>query len=97
MTCTVGGNIIRENIKIYWYAWKVGNKKQRVFLFVNSRNLHRAEGDLVDTSNKPRAVGQLDGFVYYMYINKTVLSDDAVYSCAHEYAEDHKRLFVNGE
>ena len=97
MTCTVGGNIAKEDIRIDWYKWTSGTDKHRVFLFVNSQNLHRAENDLVDASNKPRAVGKLIGFVYHLYINKTVLSDDAVYSCIIYAEEDYTRLIVNGE
>ena len=97
MTCTVGGNISKEDIRIDWYKWTSGTDKHRVFLFVNSENLHRAEKDLVDTSNKPRAVGQLVGYVYHLYINKTVLSDDAVYSCVLDPNGDFSKLTVNGE
>ena len=97
MTCTVGGNITKETIRIDWYKWKSSNGTQRVFLFVNARNIHRAENDLSDTSTKPRAVGQLVGVVYHLYINKTVLSDDAVYSCVIGITEDSTRLIVNGE
>ena len=97
MTCTVGGDITKEDIRIDWYKWKSINESQRVFLFVNSINLHRSENDLLDESNKPRAVGRLVGFVYHLYINKTVLSDDAVYSCVIDAEEDYTRLIVNGE
>ena len=97
MTCTVGGNITNEAIRMDWYKWKTVSHKERIFLFVNARNIRLAENDLLDTSTKPRAVGQLVGFVYHLYINKTVLSDDAVYSCAMSSAEDSTRLTVNGE
>ena len=97
MTCTVGGNIAKEDIHIYWYKWTSGSEGPRVFLFVNSQNIHRAENDLVDASNKPRAVGKLIGFVYHLYINKTVLSDDAVYDCVVDATGDFTRLKVNGE
>ena len=97
MTCTVGGDIDRENMEIYWNKFKYGNETQRVFLFVNSRDVHRAKNDLPDASNKPRAVGQLVGFVYHLYINNTVLSDDAQYSCYHRSVGDMRRLIVNGE
>ena len=93
MTCTLGGNITKEAIRIDWYK---GNK-ELIFLFVNSRNLHRADNDLLDTSNRSRAVGQLVGFVYHLYINKTVLSDGALYYCAVGGTEDSTRLIVNGE
>ena len=97
MTCTLTGDtgdIISQNIRIDW--WKYNN---RVFLFDNARNIHRAENDLLDTSNKPRAVGQLAGFVYHLYINKTILSDDTRYFCFLDtpYAHDSTRLIVNGE
>ena len=94
MTCTLTGDIISQNIRIDW--WKSNN---RVFLFDNARNIHRAYDDLLDTSNKPRAVGQLVGFVYHLYINKTVLSDDTAYYCFLDtpYAYDSTRLRVNGE
>ena len=94
MTCTWSS--VRVH-KIEWYKRKLGSEKQRVFLFVSSENVHRAENDLLDTSSKPRAVGQLVGLVYHLYINKTVLSDDAVYSCALSGTEDSTRLLVNGE
>ena len=97
MTCTVGGDITKEDISIYWYKWTSGSEGPRVFLFSASKNIDRAENDLVDASNKPRAVGQLVGFVYHLYINKTVLSDDAVYSCVVDAEEDFTRLKVNGE
>ena len=97
MTCTVGGDIPKEAINIYWYKWTSGSDKHRVFLFSASKNIDRAENDLVDASNKPRAVGQLVGFVYHLYINKTVLSDDAVYSCFVDAKQDLRKLTVNGE
>ena len=97
MTCTVGGNIAKEDIRIDWNKWKSIYGSQRVFLFVNSINLHRAENDLVDASNKSRAVGKWIGFVYHLYINNTVLSDGAVYSCLVRAEEDAKRLTVNRE
>ena len=97
MTCTVGGDIPKEYIIMYWYKWKSITDKHRVFLFVSYQNLHRAENDLLDTSNKSRAVGKWIGFVYHLYINNTVLSDDAVYSCACDAEEDFTRLKVNGE
>ena len=97
MTCTVDGDIPKEYINIYWYKWKSSEERLRVFMFANSRDVHRAENDLVDTSNIPRAVGQLVGFVYHLYINKTVLSDDAVYSCLLDAEEDSRKLTVNGE
>ena len=99
MTCTVGGNITKDYmiIRIDWFKWKIVTHKERIFLFVNSRNLHQPGNDLLDTSNKSRAVGQLVGLVYHLYINKTVLSDDAMYSCRLGGAEDSTRLTVNGE
>ena len=99
MTCTVGGDITIENIRIDWYKWKSSKQPLRVFLFVNSNTipLHRAENDLLDASNESRAVGQLVGFVYHLYINTTVLSDDAVYSCVLDAIGDFTRLKVNGE
>ena len=97
MTCTVGGNISKEYIRIDWYKWKSSEHALRVFLFVNSPPFHRAENDLLDASNESRAVGQLVGFVYHLYINKTVLSDDAVYSCVLDAKEKFSKLTVNGE
>ena len=99
MTCTLAGDINSTNIRIEWYKWKSNGESQRVFLFDNARNIHRAENDLLDTSNKPRAVGQLVGFVYHLYINKTVLSDVSPYYCILDttYAYDYTLLTVNGE
>ena len=97
MTCTVTGDITSENIRIDWYKWNSNKELQRVFLFDNARNIHRAENDLLDASNKPRAVGQLVGFVYHLYINKTVLSDDYKYYCVIGLTRNSTRLIINGE
>ena len=101
MTCTVGGDVAQEDIdRIDWFKWTSDTDKHRVFLFVRSRSIQRAEKDLVDASNKPRAVGQLAGFVYHLYINTTILSDDAVYSCLNGLygpVEDARRVIVNRE
>ena len=98
MRCTIISGW--SNDRLEWYKGGDPNTRKRVFLYVRAAGLHRASNDLVNTTvepNKDRAVGRMVGNVYELYINKTVLSDEAIYSCRVDLVYISQRLTVNGE